>query len=107
MYAYKNSGLTKEQLTSLGVSGSKDSLSMPIQAPLFPPRERPLDINLNHVSMDYKLIWIENFRSRLIEIHGNSETITADSFSSKVVVSFLYRKVSSELFKKNFDSRTP
>lgn len=89
MYAYKNSGLTKEQLTSLGVTGSKDSLSMPINAPLFPPTPtRPLDIDRKTlVSMDYKLIWLENFRSRLIEIHSNSETITADSFSSKVAVS--------------------
>jgi hypothetical protein len=89
MYAYKNSGLTKEQLTSLGVTGSKDSLAMPIQAPLFPPTlSRPLDIDRrSQVSMDYKLIWLENFRSRLIEIHSNSETITADSFSSKVAVS--------------------
>lgn len=90
MFAYKNSGLTKEQLTSLGVTGSKDSLSMPILAPLFPPLlSRPLEIDRKHqVSMDYKLIWLENFRSRLIEIHSNSETITADSFSSKVAVSY-------------------
>lgn len=88
MYAYKNSGLTKEQLTSLGVTGSKDSLSLPIQVPLFPPLlTKPLEIDRN-VSMNYKLIWSENFRSRMVEIHSNSETVTADSFSSKVAVRF-------------------
>lgn len=90
MYAHKNSGFTKEQLNSLGVTGSKDSLPIPIQGPLFPPLlSKPLEIDRKvQVSMDYKLIWLENFRSRMNEIHSNSETISADSFSSKVAVSF-------------------
>lgn len=91
MYAFRNSGFTKEQLTNLGVTG-KD-VPIATQTPLFPPLiSRPIELEKN-VSLDYKVVWKEDFRSRLFEVHSNSElNLTDDSYSSKVAVSFDYRK---------------
>lgn len=88
MYAFRNSGFTKEQLNNLGVTG-KD-VPIAAQTPLFPPLiSRPIEIDKNNVSLDYKVVWKEDFRSHLFEIHSNSEpSLTDDSYSSKVAVSF-------------------
>lgn len=86
MYAFRNSGLTKEQLTNLGVSG-KD-IPIATLTPLFPPLiSRPVEVEKN-VALDYKVVWKEDFRSHLFEVHSNSElNLTDDSYSSKVAVS--------------------
>lgn len=85
MYAFRNSGFTKEQLTNLGVTG-KD-VPIAAQTPLFPPLiSRPIEIEKT-VSLDYKVVWKEDFRSHLFEVHSNSElNLTDDSYSSKVAV---------------------
>lgn len=89
MYAFRNSGLTKEQLTNLGVTG-KD---VPNAAPtmLFPPLiSRPMEIEKNN-ALDYKVMWKEEFRIHLYDVHSKSElNLTDDSYSSKVAVSLFY-----------------
>lgn len=90
MYAFRNSGLTKEQLTNLGVTG-KD---VPNAAPtmLFPPLiSRPMEIEKNNNALDYKVMWKEEFRIHLYDVHSKSElNLTDDSYSSKVAVSLSY-----------------
>lgn len=86
MYAFKNSGLTKEQLTNMGVTG-KDALQGTVQTQLFPPLNcRPIEIK-NYPSMDYKIVWKDDFRSHLFDTHSNSElNLTDESYSSKMAV---------------------
>lgn len=90
MYAFRNSGLTKEQLTNLGVTG-KD---VPNAAPtmLFPPLiSRPMEIEKNNNALDYKVMWKEEFRIHLYDVHSKSElNLTDDSYSSKVAVSLFH-----------------
>lgn len=90
MYAFKNSSLTKEQLTSLGVTSSKDAHQIQAQTPLFPPIfSKPAEIKISTKS-EFQMLWLDGFRSRLFETHSNSETtsVSSDSsFSSKVAVS--------------------
>lgn len=118
MYAFRNSGFTKEQLTNLGVTG-KD-VPIAAQTPLFPPLiSRPIEIdNKNNVALDYKVTWKEDFRSHLFDVHSNSElNLTDDSYSSKVAVSFntfffvkncqhltLFRTLSRKNTRKSFSS---
>lgn len=87
MYAFRNSGFTKEQLNNLGVTG-KD-VPIATQTPLFPPLiSRPIEIDMNNVALDYKVMWKEDFRSRLFDVHSNAEpNLTDDSYSSKIAVS--------------------
>lgn len=87
MYAFRNSGLTREQLTNLGVTG-KD-VPIATQTPLFPPLiSRPIEIDKNNVALDYKVTWKEDFRSHLFDVHSKSElNLTDDSYSSKIAVS--------------------
>lgn len=89
MYAFKNSSLTKEQLTSLGVTSSKDALQQQQAPPLFPlTSSKPIEIKYS-TKLEFIHIFQESFRSRLFEIHSNNnEVVSADSFSSKVAVSF-------------------
>lgn len=95
MYAFRNSGLTKEQLTNLGVTGKEVPITTPTT--LFPPLiSRPIVIEYNK-NLDYKVVWKEQFRSHLHEIHSKSElNLTDDTYSSKVSVSQHY-------FTQHFD----
>lgn len=57
MYAFKNSSLTKEQLTSLGVTSSKDAHQIQTQAPLFPPlHNKPIEIK-NSTKLEFQTLW--------------------------------------------------
>lgn len=88
MYAYRNSGFTKEQLTNLGVTGKDVPIAS--QTPLFPPLiSRPIEFdNKNNVALDYKVTWKEDFRSHLFDVHSNSVlNLTDESYSNKVAVS--------------------
>lgn len=87
MYAFRNSGFTREQLTNLGVTG-KD-VPIATQTPLFPPLiSRPIEIDID-VALDYKVTWKEDFRSHLFDVHSKSElNLNDDSYSSKIAVSF-------------------
>lgn len=91
MYAFRNSGFTKEQLTNLGVTG-KD-IPNATQTPLFPPlNSRPIEIDKNNVAMAYKVVWKEDFRSHLFDVHSNSDlNLNDDSYSSKIAVSKLFK----------------
>jgi hypothetical protein len=86
MYAFRNSGLTKEQLTNFGVTGKEVPIAS--QTPLFPPLiSRPIELEKN-VAMDYKVVWKEDFRNHMYEVHSNSElNLENDSYSSKLSVS--------------------
>ncbi|CRL06228.1 CLUMA_CG019062, isoform A [Clunio marinus] len=83
MYAFRNSGFTKEQLTNLGVT-SKD---VPVAAPtsLFPPLvSRPIEIEKSE-ELEYKVDWKVQFQNDLFEVHSNLDlNLTDDSYSSKV-----------------------
>lgn len=88
MYAFRNSGFTKEQLTNLGVTG-KD-VPITAQTPLFPPLiSRPIEIDTNTSEMLYKIVWKEEFRSHLHDVHSNFDlNLVDDSYSTKIAVSF-------------------
>lgn len=88
MYAFRNSGFTKEQLTNMGVTGKEAPVA--VTTSLFPPLiSRPIEIEKNS-ALDYKVVWKEDFRSHLFEVHSNSElNLTDDSYSSKVAVSLI------------------
>ena len=98
MYAFRNSNFTKEQLTNLGVTG-KD-VPIAAQTPLFPPMlSRPLEIAGN-VALDYKVVWKEDFRGHLFDVHSKSElNLTDDSYSSKVAVNFVIFEFTKNLKK--------
>lgn len=88
MYAFRNSSFTKEQLTNLGVGLPGASKDLPNQVtPLFPPLiSKPIEIEKN-VSLDYKIVWKEDFRSWLHETHNSiANSTTSDRFYSKVAV---------------------
>lgn len=89
MYAFRNSGFTKEQLTNLGVTG-KD-VPIAAQTPLFPPLiSRPIEID-STTAMNYKITWKEEFRSHLHDVHGNFDlNLVDDSYSTKIAVSCTY-----------------
>lgn len=88
MYSFRNSSLTKEQLTNLGVT-SKDSSSTQYTRPLFPIlASRPHEIEKN-VALDYKIVWKEDFRSRLFEMYSNPTSTESDSYSFRIAVSCL------------------
>jgi hypothetical protein len=86
MYAFRNSGFTKEQLTNLGVTG-KD-VPITAQTPLFPPlSNRPIEIDSKNNALDYKVVWKEDFRSHLFDVHSHSElNLMDDSYSTKIAV---------------------
>lgn len=85
MYAFRNSGLTKEQLTNLGVTG-KD-VPIAAQSPLFPVLiAKPLEIEKS-VELEFEVVWRDAFRSHLYDIHSNSEyNLKDDSYSAKIEV---------------------
>ncbi|CAO1422178.1 unnamed protein product [Diamesa hyperborea] len=84
MFANKNSGgLTKEQLNSLGVTG-KD-IPQATSTPLFPHLiSKPVDLEPNP-AREYKIVWKEDFRSYIHEVHENSElNLKDDTYSTKI-----------------------
>lgn len=87
MYPFRNSGFTKEQLNNLGVTGKEPPVVAPTS--LFPPLlSRPIEIDKNNSALDYKVVWKEEFRVHLFDVHSNSVlNLTDDSYSSKVAVS--------------------
>lgn len=94
MYAFRNSGLTKEQLTNFGVTGKDVPLAS--QSPLFPALiAKPIEIEKTKVSLEFCTVWRDEFRAHLYDIHSNSEiNLKDDSYSTRVAVSklnFSYR----------------
>jgi hypothetical protein len=89
MYQFRNSSFTKEQLTNLGITKEMSS-SQPISRPLFPTLvSKPLEIERNNVAMDYKVLFKEDFRSRLFEIHNTTNTIkkqVVDNYSAQIAI---------------------
>lgn len=87
MYGFRNSGFTKEQLTSLGAIGRDQPVV--VQTPLFPPLlSKPIEIDINSKAMNFKVIMKEQFKA-LAEIHSNSElNLTDNNYSAKISVSF-------------------
>lgn len=90
MFGLKNTGFTKEQLTSLGVT--KDTQGTVHNTSSFPALNcRPMEIKCNP-SIDYKIVWKEEFRSHLFDTHSsNSEVRMTDniSYSSEMAVSLI------------------
>ncbi|CAG9808316.1 unnamed protein product [Chironomus riparius] len=116
MYSFRNSSLTKEQLNNLGVT-SKDSNATQFTRPLFPIlASKPSEIEKN-VGLDYKMVWKEDFRSRLFEIHSNPTNQNSDSYSFKIAnalekehkqklqLKFAYSQMPAELNIQNLRKR--
>lgn len=92
MYGLKNTGFTKDQLTSLGVT--KESMQTSAHnTSAFPALNcRPIEIKSN-ASLDYKIVWKEEFRSHLHDIRGLSgEEMMSEniSYSSEMAVSMSF-----------------
>ncbi|KAG5673735.1 hypothetical protein PVAND_003755 [Polypedilum vanderplanki] len=74
MYQYRNSSFTKEQLTNLGITKEMNT-SQQFNRPLFPLlQNKPIEIEKNNKAMDYKVLFKEDFRSRLFEIHNTASS---------------------------------
>lgn len=89
MFALKNTVFTKEQLTSLGVT--KDTLGTTVHnTSAFPALNcRPVEIKSNP-AIDYKIVWKEEFRSHLYDIHSSNSEVQMtenNSYSSEMAVS--------------------
>ncbi|XP_070503515.1 DNA-directed RNA polymerase III subunit RPC7-like [Chironomus tepperi] len=117
MYSFRNSSLTKEQLNNLGVT-SKDSNVTQFTRPLFPVlASKPSEIEKS-VGLDYKMVWKEDFRSRLFEMHSNPTDQNSDSYSFKIAsalekehkqklqLKFAYSQMPAELNIQNLKKRT-
>lgn len=89
MYGMRNSSFTKDQLTSLGVTKEMNINNTQFMRPLFPILQtRPLEIPKDSVLLEYKLLFKEDFRSRLFETHNtNDKSEPADNYSLKLAVS--------------------
>lgn len=103
MYSFRNSSLTKDQLTSLGVN-SKDNTTT-IQTPLFPPliNSKPIEIEKNP-SIEFKTVWKEDFRSRLFEIHNQETSTSGDSYSFKIAATIEKEHKKKLQIKFNYES---
>lgn len=88
MYGFRNSSFTKEQLTSLGITKDINSVQQFNSRPFFPvSASKPLEIESN-VAIDYKVLFKEDYRSRLHEIHdankNNGRKIDTDTYSLQI-----------------------